>query len=110
MALGNNLKRIKKDSLIPAKKGKTTEVKAKTSKPKVKKPVKTKEKSTSKSKIKPATKPKVTRKPVIESKKADTAKKVSKKEIATISHIGPVRDCCYDENYCNDQDKPCPLF
>lgn len=81
MALGNNLKRIKKDSLIPAKKGKTTEVKAKTAKPKIKKPVKTKEKSTSKSKIKPATKPKVTPKPVVESKKADTDKKVSKKEI-----------------------------
>lgn len=79
MALGNNLKRIKKDSLIPAKKDKKE-------KPKLKKLVsKTESKPKAPTpKVKATAKPKVTTKPAKEKKKVNTPKnKVVKKPIST---------------------------
>ncbi|VAW28542.1 hypothetical protein MNBD_BACTEROID06-1247 [hydrothermal vent metagenome] len=63
MALGNNLKRIKKDSLIPLKKEKTAK-----NKPKPKKKMSDKKVRTTK--IKPKQKPNVKAKPIASTKKA----------------------------------------
>ena len=58
MALGNNLKRIKKDSLIPAKKGKPAKKEAKVGSLKAEKPVKAKLKTKPEAKVAIITKPK----------------------------------------------------
>lgn len=83
MALGNNLKRIKKDSLIPSKKEKPALTKSKvTTKLKVKAPI-SKVKASTKPKVKPAKKIKLVAKKVKEIAKPKKEIKVSKPVIVS---------------------------